>query len=162
MARLARPGTNAARRINEQTRRRLSNLCLYSTRYRSAIEMVSLSARIFFEFPKSTLEISSPLSRAINIPLPVNGSMNDAASPMVNNPLSGWSECLPKFSRLTASQGEHAFASASVWAARRFWQTTSRMTRSASAPHVRTSRAEAIKQRLLKPFSMVLSPPYPP
>ena len=47
---------------------------------------------------------SSPLSRAINIPLPVNGSINDAASPMASSPAAGTSFLRPKPSRATASQ----------------------------------------------------------
>ena len=64
------------------------------------------------------LATSSPLSSAINIPLPVNGSMKEAASPIVSSPSTGVGEWRPKPSSETASQLESRTASRSVCEAR--------------------------------------------
>jgi len=55
-----------------------------------------------------------PLSKAINIPLPVKGSMNAAESPIASRPLAGLGRCRPKLSQDALSHSDSGVAFLSV------------------------------------------------
>src|SRR6266850_5470681 len=71
----ASPGTNAARRRRLEIRRRELNLVAYSTLYRFVIDSNKSPARSIGRCRATVSATTCPLSKAINIPEPVNGSM---------------------------------------------------------------------------------------
>lgn len=106
----ARRGLKAARRNQAEIRSRESNFLRYALTYSAQTAGASSSLRCRL----ITFATSSPLSNAINIPLPVKGSMNAAESPIASKPLVGLGCCRPKRSHEALSHSESRCACSSV------------------------------------------------
>src|SRR5882724_5501714 len=154
-------GKYAVRRSRPEIRRRESNFRAYAWRYSWPSAAYEPLLRLF-KCLWIVAAASSPLSKAMSMPLPVNGSMKAAASPIVNSPGLRTKVCLPKPSTATLSHSPWTSAPASAYAARGFFVTIRSTTVAGSELQRRTSLAAAIKHRLLRPLSILLSPPYPP